>query len=199
LADVEARAAATARGTQSAAPPASGTAQENSLRAAFTSASAPYIGMRDALAKIEAGAKTPSSAGDTGMIFNYIKMLDPTSTVSPGEQATISQGGTAGERLVGEYNRLIAGGTLAQSRRDDIASAARRLFATGQTSHRKLVTEYRRLADNTGANPNNVIVDYTVEAPASVPIPLSGANAGRGAIMLDPEAQAAFDKYLGKP
>ena len=59
------------------------------------------------LDKLLVGSKDPSAAGDLAMIFTYMKILDPTSVVREGEQATAQNAAGTPERIKNIYNRVI--------------------------------------------------------------------------------------------
>ena len=58
------------------------------------------------LNKLFSGAKRDSAAGDLSMIFTYMKVLDPTSVVREGEQATAQNAAGIPERTRNLYNKL---------------------------------------------------------------------------------------------
>jgi hypothetical protein len=61
---------------------------ENKLRDDFLKGSKVFVDTKDAYTRIQDSASDPSAAGDLALIFNYMKMLDPGSTVREGEFAT---------------------------------------------------------------------------------------------------------------
>lgn len=69
--------------------------------------------------KIKTSVEKPSAAGDIALIFNYMKMLDPGSTVREGEFATAAQAGGVPDRILAQYNKLLKGERLTKDQRSD--------------------------------------------------------------------------------
>lgn len=85
-----------------------------------------YRLVRDAYNRIEASEDT--APGDMAMIFNYMKMLDPGSTVREGEFATAQQTTGIPGRIVNAYNRAYTGKRLNTTQRKSFKSQAKKLF-----------------------------------------------------------------------
>lgn len=130
---------------------------ERQLRGEFERETSGYRDARQGLAKVEAAAADASGASDVAMIFGYMKTLDPTSTVREGEAAMVSQTGSIPDRIVGLYNRAVAGERLTPQQRAEIAQAARAQFATYEEGYQARVRQYRSLAESYGLNSFNVI------------------------------------------
>ena len=77
--------------------------------------------------RIEAVTKEPSPAGDIALIFNYMKMLDPASTVREGEFATAAEAGSVPTRILAQYNKVVSGERLADTQRKDFVDQAKGL------------------------------------------------------------------------
>ena len=106
---------------------------------------------------------TIQGSGDTGpggiaLIFSYITMLDPTSTVNQGEQASAANAGGVGDKIRGLYNSMLEGKS---SLRPELAETFRqeaRQIMRARTSQAKAAAEtYRWLAKQGGANPDEVV------------------------------------------
>jgi len=70
-------------------------ASADTLRKEFTKQAEKFILIRDAYTRVQAAGQEPSPAGDMALIYNYMKLLDPTSTVMAGEYATAKDAGGA--------------------------------------------------------------------------------------------------------
>lgn len=70
----------------------------------------------------------PSAAGDLALIFSYMKIVDPQSTVREGEFATAQNSGSIPEKVQALYNKVINGTRLATSQRADFVSTASRIL-----------------------------------------------------------------------
>lgn len=136
------------------------------LRKEFTSQAQPFVSVRDAYGRLQASAKRDSAAGDLALIFNYMKMLDPGSTVREGEFATAQNSGGVSDKLRNMYNRAIDGERLQPNQRADFLNTAGSLFNQQKASHKKLRDEYGRIATRRGFAPEDVLVDFeSISAP----------------------------------
>ena len=126
--------------------------KEAALRREYAARSKDYIQVRDAYNRINASAKDPSAAGDLAMIFNYMKMLDPGSTVREGEFATAQNAGGIGDRIRAQYNQVISGQRLVQDQRSDFLNRSSVLYGAQLESQRQLAKGYEDIARDFGLN-----------------------------------------------
>jgi hypothetical protein len=90
-----------------------------------------FTAQRDAIAKVRyIASRPPSPGGDQAMIFSYMKLLDPSSTVREGEQATAKNARGIPDKLRTMYNRLITGESLTPAQRKDFAGVADGVYKT---------------------------------------------------------------------
>jgi hypothetical protein len=107
--------------------------------------------------RLEAAGKDPSAAGDLALIFNYMKILDPGSTVREGEFANAQNSGGVPDRVRAMYNNVMKGERLAPRVRKDFLDRAGKLVE-GQLQTQSLVDErYTRLSQEAGVRPELVI------------------------------------------
>jgi hypothetical protein len=78
--------------------------------------------------KLLSSAKQKSAAGDMSMIFTYMKILDPTSVVREGEQATAQSAGAVPDRVWNAYNKALTGQKLTEKQRADFVSTGTKLY-----------------------------------------------------------------------
>ena len=144
--------------------------QTAKLRDEFRNLSKDYIQVRDSYGRIQESAKNPSAAGDLALIFNYMKMLDPGSTVREGEFATAQNSAGIPDRVRAMYNKSIAGERLAPGTRNDFTSRAGSLYKRQLASHKKSTAQYNALAKRYNIDPQNVTTDFTMdEVPQAAP------------------------------
>lgn len=147
-------------------------ANSNTLRDEFNKQSGDFIKVRDAHQRVLASAQNPSAAGDLALIFNYMKVLDPGSTVREGEFATAQNSGGVDSRVTAMYNSVLNGQRLAPEVRADFVARSQALYGRQAASHEQLRSQYTALAQRGGLNPENVVVDYrpkAEEAPKEQP------------------------------
>jgi hypothetical protein len=139
------------------------------LRKEFTNQTKDFVKVRDAYRRIEASATDPSPAGDLALIFNYMKVLDPGSTVREGEFATAQNAAGVPTRVINTYNRVMSGERLAPEQRNDFVGRAQGLYQAQEGGLAQLEDQYTRLAQSAGVDPQDVIVDYRVKSPEKPP------------------------------
>lgn len=114
--------------------------------------------MQTSYGKISTVAKNPSAAGDISLVFNYMKMLDPSSTVREGEYATAKNATGVPDQIRNTFNKLKSGQFLSPSQRQDFLNQSRNIY----NSQQELVSEREKdygdsLAQSYGADPKNVV------------------------------------------
>lgn len=119
--------------------------------------------------KIKSAAKNVSAAGDLSLIFAYMKMLDPSSTVREGEYANASNAGGVDDKAISAYNRAINGQTLSDSQRRDFVGQARGVYESQLNQQKKIDADFERLAKSKGIDPKDVIINF--EADQEPPTP----------------------------
>ena len=143
------------------------------LRREFVSATKTYTDVRDAYGRIQVSAKNPSAAGDMSLIFNYMKMLDPGSTVREGEFATAEQATGIPQRIVNYYNKAQSGQRLNPEQRNDFVNRAGSLFNRQNETYLSTKKNYEGLANKFGFDPSLVTFDQSggIVGPQATPPP----------------------------
>jgi hypothetical protein len=162
---------------------------ESKLRNEYTQNSKEFLSVANSYQRIRDSVADPSPAGDLSLIFNYMKVLDPGSTVREGEFATAQNAGSVDDRVTGLYNRIINGTRLSEDQRADFFKRATGLYKGQESRHEKNVRgRYEGLAKRYGVDPQNVVTDINAEnpsqpanapaqaAPQSAPITATGQN-----------------------
>ena len=150
----------TTKSNQSAEKVATGKSafgNEDKLRDEFNKGSGDFLKVRDAFGRIKASAKDPSPAGDLALIFNYMKVLDPGSTVREGEFATAQNSASIPDRIKAKYNQVMRGERLALAQRDDFVDRAESLYAQQENFYKGHEQRYRDLATAYQLNPDRVV------------------------------------------
>ena len=105
-----------------------------------------------------------SAAGDIALIFNYMKMLDPGSTVREGEFATAQNAGGVDQRVWNTYNRLLSGERLNPQQRSDFKNVAKSAFDAQQASADKQTSLLLSQADQDGIPRVKVLGEQALKA-----------------------------------
>ena len=143
--------------------------QEGAIRDDFTKLAGPFIQVRDSYGRIKESAKNPSAAGDLALVFNYMKMLDPGSTVREGEFATAQNSAGIPDRVRAMYNKSISGERLAETTRKDFVSRSDMLYKRQLTAHKKLETQFKSIAKKYSLDADRTIPDYTSDTEQASP------------------------------
>jgi hypothetical protein len=93
--------------------------------------------------RVQGAFKEPSAAGDLSLIFGYMKMLDPGSTVREGEFANAQNAGGIPDRVQAQYNRIASGERLSEGQRADFFKQAQNVVK-GQFERQRDVDEQFR-------------------------------------------------------
>ena len=114
-----------------------------------------------AYGRILASVEDPSPSGDLALIFNFMKILDPGSTVREGEFATAAQAGKVDDRVRNLYNRVTMGEKLTKAQRDDFAGRATNLYSGAEEQYKYQSNQYAGFAEAAGLPVDQVIPDFS--------------------------------------
>lgn len=91
---------------------------------------------------IEEQAKKATPAGDLSMIFAYMKLLDPTSTVREWEFANAQNAASIPDQIVNAYNKAKEGTRLNDKQRQDFLNGAKTQLQSYENQYNKALEEY---------------------------------------------------------
>jgi hypothetical protein len=152
---------------------------EEALRGEFTKAMDPFVKLAQAFTKVEAAASNPSAAGDISLVYGYMKILDPGSTVMQGEQATATNAGGIPERVRAMYNKALTGEGLDSKVRSDFLQQARNLVGSQRDLANDYIERYKEIAKGYQLAPDKIVFDpfKRVKKPEEI---IGGATPGSG-------------------
>jgi hypothetical protein len=104
----------------------------------YEKASGDYSKQVGAYNRMVASAQDPSPAGDLSLIFNYMKVLDPGSTVREGEFATAANSGTIGDKIANLYNKVVSGERLTDQQRTDFLNQSKKLYTSASKQQKQI-------------------------------------------------------------
>jgi hypothetical protein len=165
---------------------------EAKLRGEFTSLPIvkSFSDQSTAYGRVMASVNDPSPAGDLSLIFNFMKVLDPGSTVREGEFATAANSGGVDDRVRALYNNVTEGTRLAPAQRDDFANRATQLYSNAEQQYQGIADQYSAFAVQSGFDPAAMMPDFTYsgdryQTPMSLTPPqLTGPQLGQLGIAL---------------
>jgi hypothetical protein len=121
-----------------------------------------------------------TAMGDIGLIFSYMKALDPGSVVREGEQATAQNAAGVPEQIRNAYNRLASGQRLSPEQRTDMANTALNIYGARSQAYNTFANTYRGLIADAGGDPDKQGVTLAPSlAPARAVVTEAGAAPGR--------------------
>lgn len=133
----------------------------------------------------DVAAGDPTAAGDLSLVFNYMKMLDPGSTVREGEFANAQNAAGVPDRLANLYNNLKAGERLNPEQRLQFASTAEQMYNVHYQRQLAFNKEFERVAGSSGARPENVVLDLGFAPPGKSKTGLTVPTANEDIVKLN--------------
>lgn len=150
---------------------------EAKLRGEFTKQLGTFNEVQDgyrrliaATAQRESDPNAVSPASDIGLVFGFMKMLDPGSVVREGEFASAQNAAGVPERIQNLYNKALKGEILNPTQRQDFIDTAGRLYAQARQGAEVVASRYSDLAKGQGLDVGRVV---------ALPPALSAPNVGR--------------------
>lgn len=124
----------------------------------------------DAYQRMNAVARQGTAASDMSLIYSYMKIVDPGSTVREGEFANAQQAAGVPEQILNLYNKALKGTRLTDAQRNDFLKQAQNMYSGQLKSQSQLEGQYRNLSQNYGVDSKNVIYQFqNPNAPAQAP------------------------------
>lgn len=123
-----------------------------------------YNVIRPFYKKLASSANNKTTAGDIGVVFSYMKMLDPGSRITEGEVTSVEQAPNVPSRIIGAYNRLVQTGKFDDNFRQEILSAAKGLNDVNEKEYRSVVKRFTKMASKRGLDPENIITSFDEES-----------------------------------
>jgi hypothetical protein len=126
----------------------------------YTTVQSAWRSIRSAGEKLD--TEPPSPASDMALIFGFMKLLDPNSTVREGEYATAQQATGVPGRVMNAFNRAIDGVILNPEQRKDFLRQAKKQYEARLGEYSELKTTYTKLAKRKGFDPENVVLEFSM-------------------------------------
>lgn len=130
---------------------------ENSLRDDYVKQSQQFVTIRDAKNRLDNLDRT--GAGDMSLVFTFMKMLDPGSTVREGEYATAANSGGVPSAVQALYNKALGEGNIGTKARNEIIQQSNKFFTAAALQQDKNTTTFANIATRLKLDPNNVVID----------------------------------------
>jgi hypothetical protein len=138
---------------------------EGKFRKEYSDQTKGYQDVKAAYSRILASDQT--AAGDLSLIFNYMKMLDPGSTVREGEFASAQNAAGVPDRILNAYNNVIRGERLNPAQRKQFVGQSNRLYTQARTQETTVRKGIERIAKGYGLNTENIFYEAVESAPVA--------------------------------
>jgi len=144
---------------------------ERGLAAEFNKRTADATKIEDAFRTVESAED--SAAGDLALIFAFMKMLDPGSTVREGEFATAQNTTGISGRILNAYNKALTGERLNPKQRKEFSAQAKSTLKASKKRIGEVRADLEFPIKNFGLNRENVFGTKAEaeEEPAAAPVP----------------------------
>jgi hypothetical protein len=149
--------------------------------------------------KMQSAAANSSPAGDMSLIYGFMRMQDPGSTVREGEFATAQNAAGIPDQVRNAYNRALSGERLSDVQRSDFLGQAKGIYGSQMDLQRQVDGTYGQLAKDSGIDPTKVLVNFEANKGGAQMVQMQAPD---GSIRSIPESQvqaaiAAGGKPLG--
>lgn len=146
---------------------------EGKLRKEYFDNTKSYQIMKDAYGKIltvsEPATEADEGPADLALIFSYMKILDPGSTVREGEFANAQNAAGVSDRVRNLWNNLRTGGRLNPGQRKAFRAQAEKLYRQAQRQESQVREGLRRIARGYGLNEENIFYGAEEIEPTALP------------------------------
>lgn len=121
----------------------------------------------EAYEKINAIGNNP--AGQMSLIFNYMKVLDPGSTVREGEYANAQNTTGVPGRISNMYNKALRGEFINPDQIADFQNEAQKIYGAQLGRYKMASGQYQRLSRQAGVSPGDVVLDVYADPGKAAP------------------------------
>lgn len=118
-----------------------------------------YEIVRNSYERVRESASQQSGAGDLGLIYGYMRMLDPTSVVRESEFAMAAQAGDYGEQIQGFVTRILNGQRLPESQRQEFLKSASSLYKATADNLSSFNEQFKARVEGAGVVPGRILRD----------------------------------------
>lgn len=127
-----------------------------------------YEAVKGGYERVRQSAALDTGAGDMGLIYGYMKMLDPGSVVRESEFAMAAQTGSYGEQIQGLVQRVLTGERLTPSQRQAFQDAAARLYEESSANLADINMQFSDRANRYNVNPGFIRAPEVYRPLASI-------------------------------
>lgn len=115
----------------------------------------------EAYKKIQSASQDGSPAGNIALVYGFMKLNDPTSSVREGEYATAKNAGSLPTWLINTYNSALKGQFLTPQQRSNFLGTSEKIMKSQLEGIAPILDKYNSLAEQGGFQKKNVTTDYS--------------------------------------
>jgi hypothetical protein len=130
------------------------------IRSEFDKVATPFNDRQTAYRTMIDLAQNKQGASDMSLVLSIMKIYDPTSTVTGGEAANAQNAAGVPSFIVGYYNRLVGGGILSDTARNELVRAGETRFEQEMDKFEGDLTRYTGLATRNKVAVEDVVTDF---------------------------------------
>jgi len=116
-----------------------------------------YETVKGGYERVRQSSALQTGAGDMGLIYGYMKMLDPGSVVRESEFAMAAQAGSYGDQIQGMVQRVISGERLPEAVRAQFVQAADKIYQDTAANLGDINNQFSTRAQSYGVDPSMFI------------------------------------------
>lgn len=131
--------------------------QEEKLRTEVNNLTKDYTVVKKYYSTLQKASTGKSGVSDLSIIFSYMKMIDPRSTVREGEQASATNAGGITDKIMNIYNKVAAGAKLGKQQRKDFIEEGGKIFQSEKEDKDKVESHYKGIAEDYGLNIKHIL------------------------------------------
>jgi hypothetical protein len=174
------------------------------LRAQYIKQAQDYLDIGSAYARIlatnKAGEESKDKRGisDISLVYNYMKVLDPTSTVREGEAASVRNSQGVPDQVRTLYNKLQTGDQLGAAQRQEILRTSEKIYEGTKSAHDSTIKPmFDKYADELNVRRETVTGNPDFTATIEKYRPTKGAQSTNGAYPKATEMKGSAESAWG--
>jgi len=171
---------------------------ENQLRTQYLGQAKTFETVRDAYTRIQAVGSARNPAEQMSLIFGYMKLLDPGSTVREGEYASAQNTTGVPGWVINNYNKAKDGVFLNDKQVKDFLGQARAQYSAAAKNYEGVLDQYRDLAGRYKMDPT-IIQDFRLPGagPTAGETAASNVRTARGVGLENAPGSWPLDSFRG--
>jgi hypothetical protein len=134
--------------------------QKAGIRKEFTKASQEFVKLSNAFQKIQRAGVDRTAMSDLALIFMFMKVLDPPSTVRDSEARAVATSGQLGEGVRAWLQRAVESRSLTDKQRNELIATAENLYREQLFNHLQLEGQFGSQADQANIPRSQIVIDY---------------------------------------